>query len=141
MSNEAKPYLVFRVAERHYALPISEVIEVAAMVEPTRLLDAPPALLGYINRRGGILPLIDLHHALHGQPTPITIETLFIVVTTPEHRAALVVDEVLQVQYLAAIDQATSGLIAGTGEDGRIIQRMALASLLARTVHQSEAQE
>lgn len=94
-------YLVFRLEERQYALPISAVVEVAAMLTLDPLPGAPPTLLGVANRHGEPLPILDLRRVLGLSPCVIRAETLFIVLAQAEHCIGLVVDEVDQVQYIA----------------------------------------
>jgi purine-binding chemotaxis protein CheW len=73
------PVLTFRLANQHYALPIEQVLEVAAMVSITTVPDAPPAMLGLANRHGEVLPIIDMRKAFRLPTSEITVATMFIV--------------------------------------------------------------
>lgn len=52
--------LLLPVGAELYALPVGDVREVAAAPRPTRLVTAPPAVLGLFNLRGEIIPLWDV---------------------------------------------------------------------------------
>jgi purine-binding chemotaxis protein CheW len=95
------PVLAFRLADQFYALPISCVVEVAAMVALTQLPDAPPVILGLANRHGEVLPILDLRIAFGLPAEPIGLSTLFIVCELDHLRAGFVIDEVFQVRYIA----------------------------------------
>ncbi|MEZ4668835.1 MAG: chemotaxis protein CheW [Anaerolineae bacterium] len=97
------PVLTFRLGRQQFALLIEDVIEVVAMVELSRLPDAPAEMPGMVNRHGAVLPLLDLR-AVFGQPiTPITSESVFIVAEGGGKQIGLLVDEVQQVDYLDAL--------------------------------------
>jgi purine-binding chemotaxis protein CheW len=66
---DRQPVLTFTLGDGIYALPIEEVIEVAAMVELIPLADAPPEILGMVNRHGEIMPVLDLRQVFK-QPAP-----------------------------------------------------------------------
>ena len=61
------------VGNHRLAFPIDAVQEVLAPRAITRLFHAPPSLLGVVNLRGAILPVVDLllllGHASSGDPT------------------------------------------------------------------------
>lgn len=96
----AAPLLAFRVCGLAYALLIADVVEVAAMVEIIPLPDAPPGVLGLINRHGELLPLLDLRQALHHRSVPVDANTFFIVVQQHDQRMGLVVDDIDVVKYV-----------------------------------------
>ena len=54
----AAQHLTFRVGGSHLALPIEGVREVARMPRLSRVLHAPPALLGLVNFRGTVIPVL-----------------------------------------------------------------------------------
>jgi purine-binding chemotaxis protein CheW len=127
--------LVFRLGEAQYALPVDQVMEVAAMVAVVRVPDAPPALVGMLNRHGDALPLLDVRHVFGLPPLPVSATTLFIVVQAGARRAGLLVDEVQQVQYVAAaalqpVRGAGRLIYAMLGTATGLIQLLALEPLL-----------
>lgn len=53
-------HLVFRLAGEHYATPVGEVEEVLEWQEVTVVPRCPEYLLGIINVRGNLIPVLDL---------------------------------------------------------------------------------
>ena len=77
---QALPFLWCRIGEQSYGIPITHVIEVAAMVAFASLPEIDTVVRGMINRRGEVLPLLDLRRVFNAPLTPLTPETLFIVI-------------------------------------------------------------
>lgn len=98
--NEQIPILTFKLANQHYALPIENVLEVAAMLSVSRLPNAPQEVLGIVNRHGEALLMLDLRLAFQLDAAPFDVSTLFIVAQHDEYRVGLVVDEIYQVRYV-----------------------------------------
>jgi len=130
-----KPILTFRLADQYYALPIMNVLEVAAMMNLTQIPDAPEAIQGIANRHGEALPIIDLRLAFKVKATPLDISTLFIVAQSGETRVGLIVDEIFQVRY---VPESAIKSVQGAGryithmisDDEKIFQQMALNTFL-----------
>lgn len=127
--------LTFRLGEQQYALPVTDVVEVGAMVELTTLPDASPVLLGIANRHGNALPILDLRQCFGLPPLQIATSTLFIMVEYIGQAVGLVVDEVYQVRYVQPEQFTTTPgagrfvkTIINDGTD--LIQLISLAPLL-----------
>ncbi|HJQ48311.1 MAG TPA: chemotaxis protein CheW [Amycolatopsis sp.] len=75
------------VDDELYALPVSDVREVAAAPRPTRLVTAPSAVLGLFNLRGEIIPLWDVAALLN--VGAIAAPRFAIVLSDPPGRAAV----------------------------------------------------
>jgi purine-binding chemotaxis protein CheW len=98
------PVLTFMMGDKQYALLIEHVVEVAAMVQYSYVVDSILALLGMINRHGQVMPLIDLR-IVFGLITPvIDTNVLFIVAQYEDTLVGLVVDTVNQVEYIYPSD-------------------------------------
>lgn len=97
---DTAPFLTFRLADAHFALAVPDVVEVAAMVTPITVPDAPPAWAGMVNRRGVLFPLLEMRTLVDLPRQAWTANTLFIVVQAGEQQAGLVVDDVSPVKYL-----------------------------------------
>ena len=94
--------VVCAIGEQAYAIPVADILEVAALVEITPLPEAPREVLGIVNRQGAIIPLLDLRLCL-GQPAPPpSLSTLFVVVQAGDQAAGLIVDDVRAVVTLPA---------------------------------------
>jgi len=111
------PVLTFRLGDRPYALLIEDVVEVTAMVEATPIPDAGPELIGMVNRRGMILPLLDLRVLFQQPASVVNSQSVFIVAQGGDRQIGLVVDEIRQVDYVDALQMsdapATSRYIHG----------------------------
>ena len=57
---DRRTYLLFRLGEEGYALPVEVVTGVVRFVEPTPVPRAPRSVIGVVNLRGRVLPLVDL---------------------------------------------------------------------------------
>lgn len=130
----AVPVLTFRLDQQEYALPVDEVVEVAALVELTQVNGAVPELLGVANRHGAVLPVLDLRRVLGTPDTGLDTTTLFIVGQYEDQMLGLVVDEVQQVEFIppdASHKSSTSGQhIRGIiSYRQRMLQIIELASL------------
>jgi purine-binding chemotaxis protein CheW len=92
------PILTFQMGGQHFALPIGDVLEVAAMVEILTIPHAEAHLLGLANRHGEMMPLLDLCKVM-GFESKLHANTFFIVAERDEVRLGLVVDQIDQVKY------------------------------------------
>lgn len=127
--------LAFRLEQQLYALPITQVIEVAAMVSLSQLPDADPIVLGLANRHGDVLPVLDLKRAFGYPPAAIDTTTLFIVAEAAPHSVGLVVDEVLQVRYytpdvLKSAQASERFIMQIARDDQRLLQVINLPAVL-----------
>ena len=140
---ESVPHLIFLLGKQYYALPITQVIEVAAMVELTQTPNTNREFLGVANRHGAVLPILDLRPVFRQSTPRIDISTLFVVATTGEREVGLIVDEVLQIEHFSA-DQIAhrqssherhiQGIVS---HNQRLIQVIALSNLLAQFLPQA----
>ena len=87
-------YLTFRLDNQEYGLPIIEVQEIKGWTRMTPVPNSPSHMLGVLNLRGTIIPVIDLR-ARFGLPSKEHDEfTVIMVVSMGERLAGLVVDSV-----------------------------------------------
>ncbi|MCX8509826.1 MAG: chemotaxis protein CheW [Rhodobacteraceae bacterium] len=90
--SESIEVLSFELAGMDFCLPIFPVREIRTWSPPTPLPRSDPALLGVINLRGAILPVIDL--ACHLGLSPRGSSAVIIVIEVENHLAGLAVDRV-----------------------------------------------
>ncbi|HKQ25680.1 MAG TPA: chemotaxis protein CheW [Burkholderiales bacterium] len=91
-------FLVFRLGDDEFGLPIETVDEVAQVPEQiTRLPKTPKFLEGVINLRGDVLPVIDQRRRFDMPGLDRLQGRRLIVVRTEHHRAGLIVDSVSDV--------------------------------------------
>lgn len=93
-----RTFLVFRLGEDEFGLPIGAVDEVGEVpAKITRLPKTPKFLEGVVNLRGEVLPVVDQRRRFD-MPSGAELERRrLVVVRTERHRAALIVDGVSDV--------------------------------------------
>ncbi len=88
-------FLVFRLGEDEFGLPIEAVEEVAQVpIQITRVPKTPKFLEGVINLRGTVLPVIDQRRRFDMSSSAQSRRRRLVVVRTHQHRAGLIVDAV-----------------------------------------------
>ncbi|NPV22042.1 chemotaxis protein CheW [Bradyrhizobium aeschynomenes] len=138
-------FLVFRLDNEEFALPIEAVDEVARVPDQiTRLPKAPEFLEGVINLRGEVLPVIDQRRRFDMPSSIATTGKRLVVVRTDRHRAGLIVDSVLEVLRCSPNQITSSPDLAGDSHDvvrsvinleasGRILLLLDPSTLLTRS--------
>lgn len=98
--NDLEQYTVFSIGEQECALSIMEVVEI---IRIQTIIDVPGVedyIVGMINLRGSIIPVIDLRKRYGLSQCPFQKKTRIIVVSDEGENIGLVVDEVMQVTYV-----------------------------------------
>jgi purine-binding chemotaxis protein CheW len=137
-------FLVFRLGEDEFGLPIDAVVEVARVPDQiTRLPKTPKFLEGVVNLRGEVLPVIDQRRRFEMPPLVKADGRRLIVIKTERHRAGLIVDGVSDVLRSSAhavapapeLTDDTSRLVRGLinlPSSGRIVLLLDPMELLTR---------
>jgi purine-binding chemotaxis protein CheW len=91
-------FLVFRLGDDEFGLPIDSVVEVAQVpAQVTRLPKTPKFLEGVVNLRGEVLPVVDQRRRFD-MPKLAELEgRRLVIMKTERHRAGLIVDSVSDV--------------------------------------------
>jgi purine-binding chemotaxis protein CheW len=91
-------FLVFRLGDDEFALPIDAIDEVARVPDQiTRLPKTPKFLEGVVNLRGDVLPVVDQRRRFDMPTREGSADRRLVVVRTERHRAGLIVDSVSEV--------------------------------------------
>lgn len=106
-------WLTFRLRDGDYALAVSDVVEALSMVALAYVPGAPRWLIGMLNLRGQVLPVLDLRLRLGFPARACGLDTPIIVVRTRDRLAGLIVDEVSEVVSLSANALAPPDALAG----------------------------
>lgn len=145
VAREGQIFLVFRLGDEEFGLPIDSIVEVAPVPERiTRLPRTPKFLEGVVNLRGEVLPVIDQRRRFDMPP----LERLegyrrLIIVKTARHRAGVIVDSVSDVLRASAsevepapdLTDETSRLVRGVinlASSSRIVLLLDPMELLTR---------
>lgn len=94
--------VVFALDGARCALSLSVVERAVRAVAVTSLPKAPEIVLGVINVRGNIIPVVDVRKRFRYQAREMNVDDRFIIAHTNRRTVALVVDAVLGVRELAA---------------------------------------
>ncbi|WAJ37144.1 chemotaxis protein CheW [Pseudomonas sp. GOM7] len=105
-ANAAGQYLTFTLAQELFAVDIHAVREIIEYGQLTSVPMMPPSILGVINLRGAVVPVIDLGLRFGGQATLIGPRTCIVIleITTAEglRVIGMVVDAVNEVLELGS---------------------------------------
>ena len=86
--------LIVRLDTETYAIELGRVAEVHQLVAVTPAPDATGGLVGYVDIRGRVVPVVDLRLALGAQPRPWDASMHLVVCSVGEELVALAVDRV-----------------------------------------------
>ncbi|MCB1164565.1 MAG: purine-binding chemotaxis protein CheW [Leptospiraceae bacterium] len=101
---EKLQFLVFQSGNGMYGVNILETHEILKPVAVTRLPNVESEVLGVINLRGNIIPVIDILKKFSGDYAEITDSTRIVVCTWQEKNLGLLVDRVVEVASVAEED-------------------------------------
>jgi len=119
----AQEHLVFTLGTEEYAIDILKVQEIRGYEPPTRIANAPPFILGVINLRGAIVPIIDLRVKFElGEPS-YTEFTVVIILNLAGRIVGAVVDGVSDVIGL------TDNVVKPTPEFGATVDTAYIVGL------------
>ncbi len=91
-------FLVFRLGDEEFGLPIETVVEVAQVPENiTRVPKTPKFLEGVVNLRGEVLPVVDQRRRFDMPKLENAVGRRLVVIRNERHRAGLIVDSVSDV--------------------------------------------
>ena len=106
--DKADKYLTFALASEEYGLEILKVREIFGYMEITAVPQTPNYVLGVINLRGQVIPVIDLRSKFGMDTIDVTEETCIIVVEITQGKrtfnTGIVVDHVQEVLDIAGND-------------------------------------
>lgn len=105
--SEIAQYLTFAVAGEHYAIDVSQVREVLDQISITKVPRTPAFMLGVINLRGNVVPIIELRQKFGMDRAERTRDTCIIVLEVETAAGQLVVGaQVDAVSEVIEMDQS-----------------------------------
>jgi len=114
---------IFELADRFFGLPIFDVQEIMESAPITPVPTTPNFLLGVINLRGDIVPIVDIRGILHLSFKERTRESRIMILNFNETRVGILVDAIKEVCHLDKIVLQVDGIQAGLA-DGRFISNI-----------------
>ena len=106
-------YLTVRLRDELYALRVEYLVELLPAPRITRVPSVPEHILGVMNFRGEILPVIDLKRFFSLPQSDPTADRIVVVVKHGEVRTGLLVDGVGDLVPLSPDDLTEEPLVAG----------------------------
>jgi len=104
-------FVTFTLEAQRYALALSSVENVVRAVEITSLPKAPAIVLGIINVRGRVIPVVDIRKRFGLPPGEPGLSEQFIIAATPKRPVALVADGVDGVMDIGEQDMIPAGRV------------------------------
>jgi purine-binding chemotaxis protein CheW len=144
----ARQVLTFSLGSEGYGVDILRVQEIRGWTPVTRIPELPPHVLGVLNLRGSIVPIIDLRlrfNLAHAEFTPLTVIIVLSIGTSSGPREfGLVVDGVSDVVDIDTFMEAPSlgngaavDFIEGLAMvDGRMLIMLNVEELIRRDTEQ-----
>jgi purine-binding chemotaxis protein CheW len=95
--DDERELVTFRVAEQDFCLDISFVREIRGWTPATVLPHAPDFVLGVINLRGAIVPIVDLANRLGFGATPPDDRHVIVIAVVGQQTVGFLVDSVADI--------------------------------------------
>lgn len=102
-----QPYLVFTLSGGRYGIAAQAVQELFLLPALTPIAEAVGEMVGILNLRGHIIPVIDLKQRLGKRRQPYTLKHSVVLITVREQSVGVIVDEVENVELIAEADIAS----------------------------------
>ncbi|NQT61035.1 MAG: purine-binding chemotaxis protein CheW [Bacteroidetes bacterium] len=111
MQKENKQYLVFSLDTLRCAIEIINVECVVSVVEITALPNTPEVVLGLINLKGSIIPVLNMHCRFLLTEREIALSDKLIVIQIGKRKTALLVNKIVGIIEAGEEDIITADVI------------------------------
>ena len=118
---KAGRYLTFFIEDEEYGFEIHRVREILGSASVTPVPSAPPSVRGVLNRRGAVIPVIDLRRRFGFEEVADTDSTCIIIVVTEDDPAGIVVDRVSEVIEIEGDDLAAPSALIKSVDEGYLL--------------------
>lgn len=98
-----KQFIVFELENERYGLSVIKTESIERMTQITRVPDSSDYVLGIINLRGDILPVLSLRLKIGLKPKAFDSDTRIIVVDVGNYRVGIVVDRIVEIMNISEI--------------------------------------
>lgn len=137
-SKTENKYVIFKLGIEYYGIPINNVLSIERISKITRIPNSPKYVLGLINLRGDVVPVIDLRLKVGLESKEVDNNTRIIIVKEDETVIGLMVDSSSEVLELHEdnIDKApvsdSNELLSYVNGIGKTSDRMLILLSLER---------
>jgi purine-binding chemotaxis protein CheW len=97
--------VVLRLGRQQYGLPVTKISEIIQMVAVTELPHLQPGVLGVIDYRGEVVPLLDLRQICEVAAQNIRLNSMIVVANSLGRKIGLLVDGVQGVENYDLLEQ------------------------------------
>lgn len=104
LSADANQFLTFSLGEEEYGVDILKVQEIKGYVPATRVPNAPTDVIGVLNLRGTIVPIVDLRRKFGLDAAEYDQFTCIVVVVVQNRVMGMIVDSVSEVMNIPPSD-------------------------------------
>jgi purine-binding chemotaxis protein CheW len=104
LAAHANQFLTFSLAEEEYGVDILKVQEIKGYVPTTKIPNSPPEVIGVLNLRGTIVPIVDLRRKFNLEEAKYDQSTVIVVVVVQGRVMGMIVDSVSDVMNIQAED-------------------------------------
>ena len=101
-SKDAKEFIIFKIVQQEFCIEMNSIWEIRSWTKPTVLPNSADYLVGVINLRGNILPILDLGKRLGLSTIEPDEENVIIVVQLDDKQFGLLVDTVSDIASVDA---------------------------------------
>jgi purine-binding chemotaxis protein CheW len=117
---------LFKLGRQIYALPVEDIVQIIPLVAIVRLPKAHQAVLGLINVRGTLTPVVSLSNLL-GLPEPeLRLHTPILLVRYRNYTLGTIVDDVVDVLAVATQDvEGSNDILPETLRNNSALVRLA----------------
>ena len=105
---ENQPYLIFLHNNSFYGVEAFSVKEIFLLPEVTAIAEIPDPIIGVINLRGNILPIMDLNLRLGYPYQEYSVTDTVVVVECQQCIVGIIVNQVYEVKYISTTDITTA---------------------------------
>ena len=119
-----KPYLIFSINSSLYGVEAFCVQEIFSLPNLTPIAQAPDEIVGVVNLRGDILPVVDLNLRFGYEQLNYSLTDTIIVLEWQELRVGIIVNQVLEVHNIS-LQEMTTELFYSQNLNGRASHFMA----------------
>lgn len=109
-----------RMGGRPCAVPCEHIVEIVPQVTLSKLPDSPPQVLGVINLRGRVVPVVDVRARLTDREEQGSLPPYqhLVIVQAEGRQVGLAVDEVVEVRTVSMADVENPAKLAGAPGPG-----------------------
>lgn len=96
-NNQLKQYIAFEINDDIYVVDVLFVESIERMTQITRVPHSPSEVLGIINLRGDVIPVMSARRMLGYEEKPPSDATRVAIVRHDEYRVGIIVDRVTEI--------------------------------------------